>query len=299
MRIIVRSIVVTIPFIASLCSSLAAAALDEAAIASASGAKAQTTADGVVRIGWARNDVKVSVDGLTLDPFAGLGSWAAFKETPRGAMIMGDTVVFEDEINPAIDAAFANGLEVTAIHNHFVFDRPKVYFMHIGGMGAPEKLAAGVKAMWDAIKAVRAASPEPAGRFPGPALAPGTITASALESVLDAQAATANGVAKFSWPREGAMHGESLGGSMGLSTWAAFSGTDALAAVDGDFIMTAGEIQPVLHALRAAGIYIVSLHNHMNGEEPAFYFTHFWGKGPAAKLAQGIQSALSAQANAK
>src|SRR5207237_3981298 len=106
---------------------------------------------GVVRLAWARTDVPVTVGGMPLKPFAGLGSWAAFTAAPHGAMMMGDTVVFQDEVSPAMDAAFANGLEVTALHNHFFFDEPKVYFMHIGGMGDPEKLAAGVKAVWDAI----------------------------------------------------------------------------------------------------------------------------------------------------
>jgi hypothetical protein len=279
-------------------SPAAHAALSADAISAASGATARTTPDGVVRIGWPRADVEVSVDGLTLHPFAGLGSWAAFKETGNGAIVMGDTVVFQDEINPAIDAAFANGIEITALHNHFIFDTPKVYFMHIGGTGDPRNLAAGVKAMWDAIKEIRAASPQPASRFPGPTVRPGTVNAGPLETILGGTAATSNGVAKFSWPRTGSMHGVDIGGSMGLSTWAAFSGTDDLAAVDGDFIMTANEVQPVLHALRGAGINIVSLHNHMNTEEPAFYFTHFWGKGSAADLANGIKSALAAQAGA-
>ncbi len=276
-------------------TTVAHAALDADAIAAASGAKTQTMDDGVVRIGWPRTDVKVVVDGLALDPFAGLGSWAAFKETSHGTMLMGDTVVFEDEINPAMDAAFAHGLEVTALHNHFVFDSPKVYFMHIGGHGAAEELAAGVKAAWDAIKAVRAASPQPAARFPGPVVAPGAISAEPLEAILGATAATSNGVAKFTWGRNGTMDGTPVGGSMGLTTWAAFSGTAALAAVDGDFIMTVNEIQPVLRALRASNINVVALHNHMNGEQPAFYFVHFWGKGPAADLATGLKSVIAAQ----
>src|SRR5262245_2927821 len=122
------------------------------------GAAAETKAtmkDGVVRIGWPRTDVKVEVDGMPLKPFAGLGSWAAFKQAPHRAMVMGDTVVFQDEVSPAMDAAFEHGLAVTALHNHFFHDEPKVYFMHIGGQGDPGKLAAGVKAVWDAIKKVR------------------------------------------------------------------------------------------------------------------------------------------------
>src|SRR5207247_2782252 len=141
--------------------------LDAKDIGTAAGTKATTTDDGVVRIAWARTDVKVNVDGMPLKPFAGLGAWAAFTAAPHGAMVMGDTVVFQDEVNPAMDAAFANGLDVTGLHNHFFFYEPKVYFMHIGGMGEPEKLAVGIKAVWDAIKKVRADSPTPATHFAG------------------------------------------------------------------------------------------------------------------------------------
>ncbi len=121
------------------------APLDADKIGTASGAKATTTPDGVVRIGWPRSDVAVKVDGMPLKPFAGLGSWAAFTPTKHGAMVMGDTVVFQDEVSPAMDAAFASGLEVTGLHNHFFYDEPKVYFMHIGGTGDPEKLATSVQ----------------------------------------------------------------------------------------------------------------------------------------------------------
>src|SRR3954451_9357342 len=141
--------------------------LDAEEIAAAAGAQATTTPDGVVRIAWARTDVPVKVDGVPLKPFAGLGSWAAFAAAPHGAMAMGDTVVFQDEVTPAMDAAFAAGLEVTGLHNHFFYDEPKVYFMHVGGQGEAEKLAAGVKAVWDAIKKVRAENLKPATRFAG------------------------------------------------------------------------------------------------------------------------------------
>src|SRR5712692_5659122 len=257
--------------------------LDADKIGTAAGTKATTTPDGVVRIGWARTDVAVKVDGMPLKPFAGLGSWAAFTPAPHGAMVMGDTVVFQDEVTAAMDAAFAGGLEVTALHNHFFFDEPKVYFMHIGGQGEPEKLAAAVKGVWDAIKKVRADQPMPARQFAGDAPKPGTIDAAAIEKTIG---------------RDGAMHGVKVAGSMGLTTWAAFSGSDELAAMDGDFIMTASEVQPVLRALRRAGIHVVALHNHMIGEKPAFYFTNFWGKGPAQELAKGVRSALDAQAQA-
>jgi len=149
------------------------ASLDAKAIGEASGATAAATPDGVVRIGWSRTDVTVTVDGMTLAPAAGLGSWAAFAPMATGAMVMGDTVVFEDEVDAAMDAAFTHGLAVTALHNHFFHDTPKVYFMHIGGVGQAETLAAGVKAVWDAIRAVRNAHPQPATGFGGATPAPG------------------------------------------------------------------------------------------------------------------------------
>jgi hypothetical protein len=273
-------------------------ALDPEKIAHAAGTKATTTPDGVVRIAWARNDVAVKVDGMPLKPFAGLGSWAAFGKAPHGAMVMSDTVVFEDEITPAMDAAFAHGLEVTALHNHFLYDEPKVYFMHIGGRGEPEELASAVKAVWDAIKQVRAEHASPRRGFGGGTAESGNIDAGAIEQVLGHKAQIQDGVVKVTIGREGQMHGVKVGGSMGLTTWAAFSGSDALAAVDGDFIMTAEEVQPVLRALRKSGIHIVALHNHMVGEHPAFYFTHFWGKGPVRRLAEGVKSALDAQRGA-
>jgi hypothetical protein len=272
--------------------------LDADKIGTAAGTKATTTPDGVVRIAWARTDVAVSVDGMPLKPFAGLGSWAAFTPAPHGAMVMGDTVVFQDEVSPAMDAAFAGGLEVTALHNHFFYDEPKVYFMHVGGHGEPEKLAAAVKGVWDAIKKVRAEQPKPAARFAGEAPKAGTVSAGPVEKVLGHKAEAQDGIVKVTIAREGEMHGTKVGGSMGLTTWAAFSGSDDLAAVDGDFIMTGEEVQPVLKALRKGGIHVVALHNHMVGEHPAFFFTHFWGKGKAEELAKGVKSALDAQAEA-
>ncbi|MFL5244009.1 MAG: DUF1259 domain-containing protein [Gemmataceae bacterium] len=272
--------------------------LDADKITSASGVKATTSPDGVVRIAWARTDVSVKVDGMPLKPFAGLGSSAAFTPTEHGAMVMGDTVVFEDEVTPAMDAAFAAGLEVTGLHNHFFHDDPKVYFMHIGGMGEPEKLAKAVKEVWDAIKKVRGAEAVPAKLFAGQIPKDGKIDAAAIEKILDHKSESQAGVVKETIAREGTMHGIKVGGSMGLTTWAAFSGSDDLAAVDGDFIMTAAEVQPVLHALRKAKIHVVALHNHMIGEQPAFYFTHFWGKGSTQQLANGIKAALDAQKTA-
>src|SRR5262249_34380222 len=232
-------------------------------------------------------------------PFMGLGTWAAFQKMDPGAMLMGDTVVFEDEVNPAIDAAFASGLEVTAIHNHFFYDRPKVYFMHIGGSGEPDKLAGGVKAVWESIKKVRAASPQPAKQFSGSVPKSGQLDTQKIADIIGTKGELQDDIYKITIGRSAEMSGMKFGGSMGLTTWAAFAGTNDLAAVDGDFAMTASEVQPVLKALRAAGINIVALHNHMNGESPPIYFTHFWGTGNSADLAKGFKTALDAQATAK
>jgi hypothetical protein len=271
-------------------------ALDAKAIGEASGAAPTIAPNGVVRIGWARTDVPVTVDGMTLPPAAGLGSWAAFAPMGNVAMVMGDTVVFEDEVDAAMDAAFANSLSVSALHNHFFYDTPKVYFMHIGGEGKPEALAAGVKAVWAAIKGVRGAHATPASGFGGETPKGGKVDAAAIGKILGEAATDTNGVAKVTINRSGTMHDTQIGGSMGLTTWAAFSGSDALTAIDGDFIMSGDEVQPVLHALRKGGIHIVALHSHMIGEKPAFYFTHFWAKGKADDLAHAFKAALDAQA---
>jgi hypothetical protein len=282
-------------------NALTAAAdkLDQKAIADASGAAATTTPDGIVKIGWSRTDVAVTVDGMPLPPAAGLGSWAAFAPMAKGAMVMGDTVVFEDEVDAAMDAAFAHGLSVTAVHNHFFHDTPKVYFMHIGGQGKPDSLAAGVNAVWTAVRAVRSAHAQPATSFGGVTPTVGQVDAAAVGKIVGQSATDTQGVAKITIGRNGTMQGMAVGGSMGLTTWAAFSGSDALAAMDGDFIMTAEEAQPVLHALRKGGIHIVALHSHMMSEQPSFYFTHFWGTGKVEDLAHRFRAALDAQAAAK
>lgn len=271
--------------------------LDIGAIGRAAGTEATATVDGVVRIAWSRDDVPVTVDGVPLPPAAGLGSWAAFKALPGGkVMVMGDTVVFEDEIAPAMDAAFAHGLEITALHNHFVFDRPPAYFMHVGGHADdPAALAKGVRSMWDAIKRVRAEQKMPSDRSSArPPEITGDYDLPALDFLLGGKGEMNGQVLKYTFERIGKMHGSEFGASMGLSTWAAFSGNADQAVVDGDFAMTADEVQPVMRALRSAGIHIVALHNHMISEQPPYYFLHYWGNGDTLDLARGLRSALDA-----
>lgn len=272
--------------------------LDRSSIEKAADTRATAKGD-VVRIGWSRDDVKVVVDGMAFPPAAGLGSWAAFKPTGKGqeAIVMGDTVVFQDEVDAAMDVAFSHGLEVTALHNHFFYDEPKVFFMHIGGIGQATELAGAVKAMWSAIKQVRSANPEPANSFTGSPPQPnGHIDADRIKEITGLAATTEpGGVVKISSGRNASMHDTEIGGGMGLTSWAAFFGNDTSAVMDGDFIMTAGEVQRVLMSLRKSNLHIVALHNHMIGEQPAYFFTHFWGKGSVIELAKGFEAALQVQ----
>lgn len=273
-----------------------AAGLDAAAIGKATGLHAVTAADGVVRVSWARK-VPVTIDGESFPPAAGIGAWAAFKATSDGeAITMSDTAVFRDEVDAAIDAALAHGLDVTALHNHFFYDHPKVYFLHTGGEGDPLVLAAAYKDMWGAIQRIRARDPHPAEGFPGMSAKAGHLDVKRIETITGLKAsAKPGGVVKVSQSRAGHYANTEIGGTMGLTTWAAFVGSDKRASADGDFIMTAAEVQPVLKALRHQGLHIVALHNHMIGDTPHFYFLHFWGTGKAADLAQGFRAALDAQ----
>jgi hypothetical protein len=276
------------------------AGLDTAGIEQASGLKGQVIAEEkVFKIGKPRTDVKIAVDQWSMAPFMGLGSWAAFTPGHGGAMMMGDTVVFEDEVNPVMSAAFDAGLEVTALHNHFFFDEPKVYFMHIGGTGDAKTLAAGVKKVYDKIAEIRAANPSPVKSFPGKIDAPSSITAAPLEEVLGVKGQSNQGMFKVVIGRTASMHGISVGKEMGINTWAAFAGSDNAAFIDGDFAMLENELQPVLRAMRKEGINIVAIHQHMSQEQPRYLFLHYWGKGKAGDLARSLKRVLDAQASVK
>jgi len=275
-------------------SSAFAADLNTAAIDQITGLKGKMNEkEGVYKVTFARNDVKVVVDGWTMPPFMGLGTWAAFTATKDGAMVMGDTVLFEDEVNAAMSAALDNGLNVTALHNHFFFDHPKVYFMHIEGEGAVDKLAAGVRKVYDAAKQVRAASPTPKDSFGAAALPEkSSITAAPLNEIFGAQGEAKDGMVKFTFGRPATMHRVKIDNTMGVNTWAAFAGSDDNAIVDGDFAVTEDELQPVLKMLSKDGIHIVAIHQHMIHEQPRVMFFHYWGRGHAADLAQKIKGAF-------
>jgi hypothetical protein len=286
------------------------APLDTAAIDAATGLKGSLAKDNsgadVYKLTQGRTDVPITVEGRAMEPFMGFTSWAAFQAgTTKPAMMAGDLVVFQDEVSPVMDAFFAHGCTVTALHNHFFFEEPKTYFMHFGGEGDAADLAKGFKSALDTIHRVRASSPRPASQFDDHAV-PTTkdaITASKLDAIFFAdgksKGAAQNGMYKATIGRTLKMScGCEAGNLMGINTWAAFCGADEAAAVAGDFITFKGELQPVLHALRSAGINIVAIHSHMEGEDPGAIFLHYWGKGSAESLARGVKSALDAQAAA-
>ena len=274
---------------------IATAALDGAKIDQITGLKGKLNEkENVYKVTWPRSDVKVAVDGWALPPFMGLGTWAAFTQgSNTEAVMMGDTVLFEDEVNPAMSIALENGLSVTALHNHFLFDHPKVYFMHIEGQGTTEELANAVRKVYDKIKEIRAANPQPKDAFGGnPLPEKSSISAEPLNAIFSMSSEVNNGMVKFTIGRPATMHGVKIDKDMGVNTWIAFAGTDDDAVVDGDFAVTEDELQPSLKALRVGGINIVAIHSHMTHETPRILFFHYWGRGPAKKLAESVKGAL-------
>lgn len=274
------------------------AQLDTAAIEAATGLKGTLNKEeNVFKVSKPRTDVAIKVDDWKMPPFMGLTSWAAFTPAHDGmTMMMGDTVLFEDEVNPVMSVALANGLEVTALHNHFFFDEPKVYFMHIGGTGDAAALAAAVKKIYGKVAEIRAAHPEPQGDLEGGRVgSPNSISGAPLEKILGHHGQTKDGMFKVVIGRTAAMHDTSVGNEMGVNTWAAFAGTDDAAVVDGDFAMTESELQTVLKAMRHQGINVVAIHQHMIMEQPRILFLHYWGLGKAEELAQSLTKVLQSQ----
>lgn len=259
--------------------------------------KVEKSADGVVKASWPRKDLDVAVDGWKMPPFMGLTSWAAFSPGKAGvaeAMVMGDLVVFEDEVNPVMSKLLDAGVQVTALHNHFFFDQPRVFFMHIGGEGKVDALGKGVKAAMDEVAAIRKKSPKPTSTFGAAKLpAKNAIDGAKLDAAFGAKGTAKDGMYKAVFGRKtSASCGCDVGKAMGVNTWAAFAGSDDVAIVDGDFAVAEAELQPVLKALRSGGIDIVAIHHHMSGEQPRILFLHYWGRGKALDLAATVKKAL-------
>jgi len=266
--------------------SAADAALDTGRIEQLTGLKGTLNQqEGVFKVNFPRKDFQPIIGGNRLIPDQGLAAWAAFTRAGDQTMVMGDIVLLENEVNPVMSAALDNGLEVTALHNHFLWDTPKVMFMHIGGMGDEAELAQAVGRVFGKLKEVIATKPGTPTANIDPAKT--SFDPEDIEQIV--------GVYKIVIGRMAKMGEHEVGKEMGINTWAAFAGSEQHAVVDGDIAMLESEVQGVLKALRRADINIVAIHNHMIGESPRYVFLHYWGVGPVEDLAKALKAALATQ----
>src|SRR3989441_10309765 len=248
----------------------------------------------VLKVNIPRSDLSVTVANVkTPTPF-GFGGWVALTKGTGGMdVMMGDLVLTQDEVNPVMSALLENGVDVTALHNHFFWEEPRMFYMHVHAHGKPADLARKVKPALDLIgKGTSRPTPAPAA----PAAAPSTtIDTAKLAQIVGAQGEQTGAVYKITIGRDDlklAEMGAPINARMGLNTWAAFVGTNENAAVAGDVAMLANEVQPVLKTLRKNGIDVVAIHHHMTGTQPTIYFLHYWGTGPAEKLAIAFKAAV-------
>lgn len=247
--------------------------------------------EGQFKITFPQNDLNVVVDGFRIIPPMGLGSWVAFTPTSDETMIMGDIVVTESDLKPVQQVIIEQGLTITAIHNHFVRNNPDVMYMHIGGSGNEKELARKVRAVFDKVSEIRGGNPADAGIN----IVENTLDTLMLDRILGHSGKMNNGVYKFTIGRPDVVlkeHGTPITTFLGFNTWASWQGSSERAAVAGDFTMLADEVGPVIKALVENDIEVVALHNHMVHEEPRVFFLHYWGVGPAEKLAKGLKAAL-------
>ena len=290
-----------IPALAALgaCLPIITSALDNAKIDELTGLKGTfNEEEKVFKVTSPRGDLGITVDEWKMPAFMGLTTWAAFTDGKSSeAMVMGDFVLLQDEVNPVMSTLLDSGLTVTALHNHFFNDDPKAFFMHIEGEGATDQLAKGVRAALDKVREIRTTSPQPAKSFGGGIPEKSSITTAALVAVLGGKPQEKDGMVKFVFGRKTKMPcGCEIGKEMGVNTWSAFAGADDNAVVDGDFACLETELQGVLKSLRVGGINIVAIHQHMTLESPRYIFLHYWGRGKATDLAAKLKSTLDTQA---
>ncbi len=249
----------------------------------------------VLKINIPRSDLRVTIEGaVTPTPF-GFGGWLAMTKGDHGQdVMMGDLVLLEDEVNPVMSALLESGLEVTALHNHFFFESPRIFYMHVHGHGAAGDLARMAKPAVDLIGRVPAQH-QASSASSTSNISAGQIDTARIAAIVGNEGEQTGPVYKITVGRSDLKvteMGAQINARMGLNTWAAFFGSDAHAEIAGDVAMLDREITPVLKALRSHGLNVVAIHNHMTGTQPAIYFLHYWGTGAAEKLAAGFRAAL-------
>jgi hypothetical protein len=261
------------------------------------GRKAAVAGD-VHRYGFPRTDLNVTLDGVAIKPALALGGWIAFKPAHGGAMIMGDLVLLESEINPVMTAMIRNGLEITAVHNHLLRANPATFYMHVAGHGDPEKLAT---VLVQALQSSKTPLQPPAAAAAPPAI---DLDTAQLDRIMGVKGTSNGGVYQFGVSRrdpvtEGGMQ-IAPAGPMGVATGVGFQPTGGgKAAITGDFVLTGDEVNPVIKELRAAGIEVTAIHSHMLDEQPRLIFMHFWANDDAIKLAKGLRAALDKTASSR
>ncbi len=280
-----------------LANAATAQEIDWKKVDDAIGRTAAVTGD-VHRYGFPRTDLQVTLDGVTIRPAFALGGWVAFKPVHGGAMVMGDLVLLETEINPVMAKLIENGLEITAVHNHLLRGTPATFYMHVGGHGDPVKMGAAIRT---ALMESKTPLTPPAAPASPPAI---DLDTAQLDQIIGAKGQANGGVYQFGVPRRDPIteHGTQIApaGPMGVATAINFQPTGGgKAAITGDFVLTGEEVQPVIKALRSNGIEVTAIHSHMLTEQPRLIFMHFWANDDALKLARGLRAALDKTASAK
>jgi Domain of Unknown Function (DUF1259) len=245
---------------------------------------------GVLKVNIPRNDLKMTIQGFSTPTPFGFGGWIALTKATSGSdVMMGDLVLLQEEVNPVLSALLENGIEVTALHNHFFWDDPHVYYMHVHGLGNAADLAQRVKPGLDLIGHVKPPASAPASTSGTP------IDTSKIAKIVGHEGEQTSTVYKVTVGRDDLgmkENGAAINARMGLNTWAAFVGTQDDAVIAGDVAMLEGEVTPVLKALRKNGLDVVAIHHHMIEDRPLVIFLHYWGRGPAERLATGFKAAL-------
>ena len=264
--------------------------IDWQKVDAAFGRKPAVTGD-VHRYGFPRTDLTVTLDGIIIKPALALGGWVAFKPMHGEVMVMGDLVLLETEVGPVMAKLIENGVEITAVHNHLLRASPATFYMHVGGHGDPLKMAA-------AIRAALAESKTPLDAPAAPVSPPAVdLATTQLDQIIGVKGQANGGVYHFTVPRRDPITEDGIQlapvGPLGAATAINFQSTGGgKAAITGDFVLAAKEVNPVIKALRANGIEVTALHSHMLNEEPRMFFMHFWANDDAIKLARGLRAAL-------